>query len=610
MTMAIRSIIGKVLVAMVTLCVVTAGGIGIALTSGIVTVGQPSVENIRTEWGAVTPKTTEIRTNIAVNNPSSVGIPNVADVNYEVGMNDVTVASGHVNNLGLPSGESTISTTTEMDNGKIPAWWATHINNGEKTTVSIAPSISVPLFSKDLPAEKRSFETDLLSAFNSTETRTMTAGNEEVLRVTKTDASWGHATAEETPLHVSATVENPTSGEVVFSQLGYSITMNDVTVAGGTTDGEVHVESEETTSFSIDSAFDNGKLPEWWQSHVENGEKTTMDVQFYATITEDGETKKVELPFLSKRIAFTTDVLGGGRTTTKEVPRNGAQSFAPPTLQSLESEWVVPETGNTGVRTHATVNNRNEPGSVFADHLSVDAEYRVLMNDVSLVESETSEKIEPGTTDFEITGEIADGTIQRWWVSHVNNDERTTRTVERDVTVDAGFARLPVGGKADRGIVRTDVLGAVDSNTSQTYSVAGQPIGHIENVQTDWGHATMAETPIEASATVKNERSDSIHIVEIGSKISMNGVILSDESTPKNVEIGPHSEATVNDTVMLDNSKLGTWWKTHLRRGEESTLDVGYYVVIEYHGITQRIDLDSLNYQTTMKTNILGNTSA
>jgi LEA14-like dessication related protein len=66
----------------------------------------------------------------------------------------------------------------------------------------------------------------------------------------------------------------------------------------------------------------------------------------------------------------------------------------------------------------------------------------------------------------------------------------------------------------------------------------------------------------------------------------------------------------VTDTVTLDNTNLSPWWKTHLRRGEESTLDVGYYVVVEYRGLTQRIDLDSLDYQATVKTNILGDTSA
>lgn len=80
---------------------------------------------------------------------------------------------------------------------------------------------------------------------------------------------------------------------------------------------------------------------------MKNDEQTTMDVQFYAVV-EDGWTKRVTLPFLSKRVVFTTDVLGGGETTTKTVPRTGATEFQSPKLQSVESEWVVPEPATPG----------------------------------------------------------------------------------------------------------------------------------------------------------------------------------------------------------------------------------------------------------------------
>ncbi|GAA0225763.1 LEA type 2 family protein [Haladaptatus pallidirubidus] len=605
-----RSLFGKFVAGVLSAFVITAGGLGVAVTSGMLTVGQPTVEEVRTDWGAVTPETSEIRTEIAVHNPNSVGVPGVADVNYAVEMNDVTVAEGTSENVGVPTGDSTISLSTRMDNRKIPAWWASHINNGERTTVSIRPEIRFPLISKKLAAEERSFETNLLGAFESEETQTMTAGERTVLRVTETDAEWGEATKERTPLTVAATVENPTSGEVVFSQLGYTITMNDVPVAEGTTDGGVHVEPGEETTFSIDSTFDNGKLPTWWERHVENGEQTTMDVQFYATLAEDGETKRVTLPFLSERVVFTTDVLGGGEATTKTVPRTEATEFQPPKLQSVESEWIVPETGNTGIKTSAVVRNPNEPGSLFADHLSVDANYRVLMNDVQLVEGRTSRNLDSGRTDLELSGDITNREVQRWWVSHVNNGEKTDRVVERDVTVDAGFARLPVGGEAERGTITTDMLGPVDSSSTLEFSVAGQQVGTISETQAEWGDATVAETPIESSATVKNDQNEPIRITEIGYRVAMNYVVLSDESNERSIEIEPNSQATVRDTVPLDNSKLGTWWKTHLERGEDSTLSVSYYVVVEYRGYTERVELDALNYEKSVATDMLGNESA
>lgn len=128
-------------------------------------------------------------------------------------------------------------------------------------------------------------------------------------------------------------LDNPNSvGVPGAMDVRYETGMNDVTVAKGTTDGEMQVKPGETTLFGISSTFDNGKFPAWWVRHVKNGEKMTMDVEFYAFVREDGKTEKVALPFLSERAVFTTDVLGGGETTTKTMPRNAAVSFIPPKL--------------------------------------------------------------------------------------------------------------------------------------------------------------------------------------------------------------------------------------------------------------------------------------
>ncbi|WP_435155440.1 hypothetical protein [Haladaptatus sp. DFWS20] len=47
--MAIRNLFGKVVVAMLSLFVVSAGGFGVAVTSGMVTVGQPTVDGVQTD---------------------------------------------------------------------------------------------------------------------------------------------------------------------------------------------------------------------------------------------------------------------------------------------------------------------------------------------------------------------------------------------------------------------------------------------------------------------------------------------------------------------------------------------------------------------------------
>ncbi|WP_458187985.1 LEA type 2 family protein [Haladaptatus sp. NG-WS-4] len=155
-------------------------------------------------------------------------------------------------------------------------------------------------------------------------------------------------------------------------------------------------------------------------------------------------------------------------------------------------------------------------------------------------------------------------------------------------------------------VVSTGVLGVAFTSGKVTVE---QPT--VERVQTDWGVVTADETEIQTEIVLNNPNSVGVPgVVDLRYAIGMNDVVLSDESKPKSIEIAPHSERTIRDTVPLDNSKLGAWWKTHLRRGEKSTLAVSYYVVVEYRGYSQKVALDSLKYEKTMTIDVLGNETA
>lgn len=304
--------LGKIVTVFVAGMVLTTVGLGAALSTGVLTTTPPSVESIENEWGAVSADRTEIRTSIAVNNPNKVSIPGVAGVSYEVAMNDVILANGKSGGIGLSPGRNELTLTTAIDNQKISTWWASHINNGEQTTVSISPKIQAAAFSQSIPAQEQTFSTDLLASFNSQSGQPVEVGGRTLLTVEETSASWGQATETETPLNFAGKVHNPNDEPLTFSKIGYTVRMNDVTVAQGTTDERVEIGAKSAETIRIDSALDNGKLDKWWVSHIENDEQTRLDVQAFAVVeTEDG-TRRVPLPFLSKAVDFETNVLGGG----------------------------------------------------------------------------------------------------------------------------------------------------------------------------------------------------------------------------------------------------------------------------------------------------------
>ena len=596
---------GKVAAVLVTGLVVATAGIGAALATGVVNPQPPTVESIDNEWGEVTDERTGVRTTVVVDNPSGVGIPGVAGVSYDVRMNDVTVASGSSGGLSLSPGRNEVSLDTDIDNARIPAWWASHIDAGERTTLSIRPSVNAGFLSRAIPAQNRTFETDMLSSFESTDNRSVAVGNRTLLTVTGTDASWGDATENRTPLSFSASVHNPNDAPVAFSTLGYRVSMNDVVVAEGTADDGVEVAGDSTGTIRIDSALDNGKLDEWWVSHLRNDENTTLDVEVFALAETDAGTERVPLPSLSQRVAFETDILGGGATDTRAVETNraGSVGFEPPTVGSVEREWTATDAG-TRFSSRVAVTNPNDADSPLGE-IPLDATYRVDANDVRLLETESQASLAPGENELAFAGEVGDETIVEWWTSHVENGERTDLTIDADVRADVGFARLPVALPSDDRTVETDLLGGF-STSSEEVTVRGRTAATLDGMDARWGEPTADRTPMLVGGELRNERSRPLTVESLGYEVRAGGVTLADDEAPVGETIPGGETRTLNATASLDNDRIPDWWGGHLANGGRSELSVSYYAVVEFRGQQFTVELDSMSYERTVETDAFG----
>lgn len=598
--MSLGGVLKKVVVAIVILLVISAASVGAALSTGVVKPEPPSVESVQNEWGDVSDERTAIRTSVVVTNPNKIGIPAVADVTYDVSMNDVTVASGSSKKLGLSAGRNEVTLQTHIDNEKIPAWWATHINNGEKTTVSVEPAIGAFSYSKELPAQERTFETDILASFNSDSGQSVEVGGQTLLTVEETSASWGEATEEETPLSFAGTVHNPNDVPIVFSKIGYTVSMNDVTVAEGTTDEGVEIAPESTETIDVDSTMDNTKLDEWWVSHLRNDENTTLDVQVYA-VSESG--KRIPLPFMSKRVIFETDILGGGKATTREVETDRGFDFEPPTVESVERDWQSTDSG-TRFSANVVVNNPNAANSTVGD-VALDASYRVALNEVTLIEDSAQTTLQPGRNEMVFEDDVSNETIKKWWISHVKNGERTSLTTESSVVADLGFATAPIALPSENRTFETDMLSGF-AQTEQVVEIKGTEVATLDDMQSDWGEPTMERTPMVVTGEVTNQRDRSLTVVSFGYEVSINGVVLADNESAVETTIPGKSTRSIQTTGYLNNDKIPAWWVSHLENGERSELSVTYYAVVEMGGKRFRVALDTMSYSETIETNAFG----
>ncbi|MFD1512092.1 LEA type 2 family protein [Halomarina rubra] len=310
----------RAVLAVVVLLVASVAG---AYVLGVV--GAPAVTDVENRFGAVDENETTIQTDLALQNPNPVGVQlGGASVAYTVYMNDVDMAEGGREGVSVPKGDSSMAFTTQMNNERIPAWWVSHIENGERTEVNIDASVHSSLLGRsfDLP-QRRTIQTDIIEQFRSTEDRPVNANrplvSDPVLVVRETNASWGDVSERRTPIDMSFTVYNPKTVPYAVTEIGYNITMNDVAVGNGTTDEGYVIPGGTEKTLRATTAIDNQRLDEWWVTHLQNDQQTELQIDFFARIElPSGSTIRVPLDALTYTKTIETDIFGTKNATAAD----------------------------------------------------------------------------------------------------------------------------------------------------------------------------------------------------------------------------------------------------------------------------------------------------
>ncbi|WP_049987016.1 LEA type 2 family protein [Halobellus rufus] len=288
---------------------------GGAFAAGVI--GVPSVAGVENSFGPVNETSTVIETDLTVSNPNPIGASlGGLTVDYDVLMNDVELASGTKEGVSVGSGNSTLNFTTTADNGQIPPWWVSHVRNDEQTTVTVDTAVTSGTLGRtiDPPNVTRQVETDLLSQFNSTETRPVDANralvSDPVLYINETSAQWGEVTDERTAMDLTFVVYNPKSYPIGVSELGYNITMNDVEVGEGSTESEYVVPPKSTETIKATVYIRNENIDEWWVTHLERNQVTDLRIDFDARLDLESTTVTVPLDSLTYTETIETDIFG------------------------------------------------------------------------------------------------------------------------------------------------------------------------------------------------------------------------------------------------------------------------------------------------------------
>jgi len=318
----------RVGLAAVLLVATIAGAVGLGV------VGAPGVETVENRFTGVSANTTTVGTVITVSNPNPVGVSlGGTTIDDTVSMNGVGTASSEKQGISLESGNTTIELSTTMRNGKIPAWWASHIGNGERTQLTIDANVTDSLVGgrSFSVTQNRTIQTDLLGQFNSTETRPVDAGrpfvSDPVLYSNETSGSWDRdsVTASETPMDMRFDVYNPKPVPYMVTKIGYRTYTNDVRVGSGETDSESVIMSGERETIGVRNVIRNDRLDQWWVTHLQRNQNTSLYIDFYLIVEGGGEQFRVDLDAIDYETAIETDIFGNkARYPTGGTPSRAA----------------------------------------------------------------------------------------------------------------------------------------------------------------------------------------------------------------------------------------------------------------------------------------------
>ncbi|WP_232701514.1 LEA type 2 family protein [Halobacterium wangiae] len=352
--------------------------VGGAFLAGVV--GVPSVERIDNRFGDVNETDTAIETDLVVHNPNPVGVRlGNMDVNYTVTMNDVAMAQGTKRGVGIGTGNSTVNLTTYLQNERIPAWWTSHIRNGEHTDLAVSANVKSGTLGRSAtfqPATE-SIDTDLVGEFNSSEDRPVNSNmalvDDPVVVIRQTNASWGTVTDSETPIRIEFGVYNPKATPVAISNVGYDITMNDVQMGSGETEETETIPGKTYRVVETRTVIDNEQLDDWWVSHVENDQTTELRIDFYAEIEPPGtdETFRAELDELTHTETIETDFFGtkGDTASDDTDDSNSTEDTTTTTTSDEQSTTTTTTSTSTTTTTEENTTTTEDDGILALDPL-------------------------------------------------------------------------------------------------------------------------------------------------------------------------------------------------------------------------------------------------
>lgn len=257
----------------------------------------------------------------------------------------------------------------------------------------------------------------------------------------------------------------------------------------------------------------------------------------------------------------------------------GSPTFLTDTLSSSEQGSNSPEQGSASIGIE-----ENSWGQVTDDSIGIQSEigitnprtrfqsniqYSVLMNGNEIATGGTGQTdIAVGESTVTSNTRIDRGSIDDWWQSHVENDEKT----QVNIQARGEFAKGPFSVDPSTTKERTMETEMMDSIQQTLSNMEGElPLGNVEitKVNARWGEVDNIRTEVIISLTVKNNRNIPIPITDFSGTTQMGDVrLLSWESQQSTNIIRGNSEKEITVKAYIDNNNIDDWLASHVKNDE------------------------------------------
>jgi LEA14-like dessication related protein len=279
---------------------------------------RPTVRGTGSEFGVVGEDGTEIRTAIDVDNPTDEADADLltVDVRTRTTVAGVVAANATDRIEALPRGSGTVTTTATMPQEVVPAWWAAHLRNGERserrTDLEAAADVGITTLPLDPMDRTSTVESDTLADLDDDTSRAVRSEQtgQRLLTVHSTSAEYVEATRSRATIVVRADLENANRfSSVTVRDVDYTVALNDVTLADRTAPEAHTLEPGERRTLTFTLVLNNSKMAAWWPTHVRNGQVSELTRTATATVETNGDSERVELELLSANRTVETDLL-------------------------------------------------------------------------------------------------------------------------------------------------------------------------------------------------------------------------------------------------------------------------------------------------------------